>query len=183
MKNVKYLFLFMAILFLPFVVFADEEASSDESKEAIIYFFRGEGCSHCAEAEEWFKSIEDEYGERFTIKDYETWYDEDNAELMKKVAKARGEEDQATGVPYIIIGDKSWIGFADEYKDEIKEQIDKVYGQDVSERYDILKYVKSGKSAKKEEKSNSSDVVALLCMIVVCGLIIFGIYKARKNTN
>ena len=125
----------------------------------------------------------DEYGERFTIKDYETWYDEDNAELMKKVAKARGEEDQATGVPYIIIGNKSWIGFADEYKDEIKEQIDKVYGQDVSERYDILKYVKSGKSAKKEEKSNSSDVVALLCMIVVCGLIIFGIYKARKNTN
>jgi glutaredoxin len=92
--------------------------------KAIIYFFRGEGCSHCAEAEAWFESIKEEYGKYFIIKDYETWYNQENAELMKKVAKARGEE--ANGVPYIIIGDKSWMGFTQSYTDEMLKEIGKV---------------------------------------------------------
>ena len=92
--------------------------------KAIIYFFRGEGCSHCAEAEAWFESIKEEYGKYFIIKDYETWYNQENAELMKKVAQARGEE--ANGVPYIIIGDKSWMGFTQSYTDEMLKEIGKV---------------------------------------------------------
>ena len=92
--------------------------------KAIIYFFRGEGCPHCVEAEAWFESIKEEYGKYFIIKDYETWYNEENAELMKKVAKARGEE--ANGVPYIIIGDKSWMGFTQSYTDEMLKEIGKV---------------------------------------------------------
>ena len=92
--------------------------------KAIIYFFRGEGCPHCVEAEAWFQSIEDEYGSYFKVIDYETWYNQENAELMKKVAKARGEE--ANGVPYIIIGDKSWMGFTQSYTDEMLKEIGKV---------------------------------------------------------
>ena len=89
--------------------------------KVIIYFFRGEGCSHCAEAEAWFESIEEEYGDYFTIKDYETWYNQDNAEYMQKVAESRGDE--AGGVPYIIIGDYTWLGFTEEYEDEMIQAI------------------------------------------------------------
>ena len=124
MKKIGLLVILMMILVAPFAVFAEEEGDKKDTKEVNIYFFRGQGCSHCAEAEEWFKSIEEELGDRFKIVDYETWYNEDNAELMKKVAEARGESEQATGVPYIIVGDKSWIGFADDYKEEIKDQTD-----------------------------------------------------------
>lgn len=184
MSKFKYLILIMAmVLLLPLCVFAEdeEESSNEEKSEAIVYFFRGEGCSHCAETEAWFKSIEDEYGSKFKIVDYETWNDEDNADLMKEVAKARGEEEQATGVPYIIIGDKSWVGFTDEYKEEIKEQIDKVYNQDKNERYDVIDLL--GKSRKNEKKDSSSDVAALIIIILACGAIGFGIYKARKSSN
>ena len=171
MKYLKLIILFLAIfMFIPTCVFAEDNS------EVTVYFFRGQGCSHCAETEEWFESIEEEYGSRFKIVDYETWYDEDNANLMQKVAKVRGEEEQATGVPYIIIGDKSWIGFTDEYKDEIISQINKLYEQEESERYDVMKYVKSGKSAKKD-KSAASDVVSLILILVVCGGIVFGIYN------
>ena len=182
MKKIKYLALLLVALLLPIMVFADEEEAGDD-KQAIVYFFRGQGCSHCAEAEEWFKSIEEEHGDKFKIVDYETWYNEENAELMKKVAAARGEEEQASGVHYIIIGDKEWFGFADEYKDSIIEQIDKVYGQEVSERYDALKYAGSSKASKKDEKKVGKDIVALIIILAACGGIGFGIYKARKSTN
>ena len=197
MKKFMYLvLLFAAFLIIPFSVYAEdeeeveeapveevaEEVTSDESKEVNIYFFRGQGCSHCAEAEEWFKSIEEEYGSYFKVVDYETWYDEENAKLMQEVAEARGE--QAEGVPYIIIGDKSWNGFAQSYTEEMIDQIKTVYAQDVSERYDVmtyLPYIKDGKSADKEEGSN--DALALIIIILAAGGIGFGIYQARKRTN
>lgn len=180
MKKIGLLLVLLMILVAPFTVFAEEEAK-EESKEVKVYFFRGQGCSHCAEAEEWFKSIEEEMGDRFEIIDYETWYNEDNADLMKKVADARGESEQATGVPYIIIGDKSWVGFADDYKDEIKDQINGEYGKDVKERYDVIELLNQNKSSKKE--GSGSDVAALIIILLVVGGIGFGIYKARTNTN
>ena len=109
------------------------EALLPEKKDgkAVVYFFRGDGCSHCDEATKWFDSIKNQYGKMFIVEDYETWYNEDNAALMNQVAKIRGEEDKVTGVPYIIVGDKSWVGFEQEsYGPEIIEQINKLYDED-----------------------------------------------------
>lgn len=181
MKKIGLLVILMMILVAPFAVFAEEEGDKKDTKEVNIYFFRGQGCSHCAEAEEWFKSIEEELGDRFEIVDYETWYNEDNAELMKKVAEARGEAEQATGVPYIIVGDKSWIGFADDYKEEIKDQINSEYGKNINDRYDVMKLMNDIGSNKK--KDSGSDVASLIIILLVVGGIGFGIYKARANTN
>jgi len=91
----------------------------------VVYLFRGEGCSHCSEAEEWLDSIKDEYGNMFIVKDYEVWYNKDNAELMENVADSRGED--VRGVPYIIIGKKSWNGFTSLYEDEMLSEIKRVY--------------------------------------------------------
>ena len=72
MKKVKIL-LFIAlacILVLPFSVFAEgEEETTSSNKEVTLYFFRGEGCSHCAEFESWLEEIEPEYGNLFEVKD------------------------------------------------------------------------------------------------------------------
>lgn len=184
MKKLKYLFvLLMALLVLPFMVYAEGEeettAAEEDSKEVNVYLFRGEGCPHCQEAEEWFASIEEEYGSYFKIVDYETWYDEENAELMQKVADARGEE--AQGVPYIIIGDKSWNGFTDSYEEEIIEQIKAVYEQDIKDRYDIMELLPN--INKTSKKSSSNDVFALVIILVIVGGAAFGVYKARSNTN
>ena len=200
MKKFMYLVLiFAAFLILPFAVYAEddevedaqveevseevsEETTGDDSKEVNVYFFRGQGCSHCAEAEEWFKSIEEEYGSYFKVVDYETWYNEDNAKLMQEVADARGEK--AEGVPYIIIGDQSWNGFSQSYAEDMINQIKTVYAQDVSERYDImtyLPYIKDGK--KTDDSKDSNDALALIIIILVTGGIGFGVYQARKKTN
>ena len=93
--------------------------------KVVIYLFRGEGCPHCTDAENWIESIKEEYGNMFIVKDYETWYNSDNAEYMKKVAESRDEE--VMGVPYIVIGDKSWNGFTESYEDEMLSEIKRVY--------------------------------------------------------
>ena len=176
------LVLLMMILIVPFAVFAEdeEEETTESNKEVTVYFFRGEGCSHCAEAEEWFASIEEEMGDRFNIVDYETWYNEDNADLMQKVAEARNES--ADGVPYIIIGDQSWAGFADEYKEEIISKINSVYDQEVSERYDVMQLVETG-TTKEKEKSSSSDVVALIVILAIAGAAGFALYSTKKSVK
>ena len=181
MKKIGLLVILMMILVAPFAVFAEEEGDKKDTKEVNIYFFRGQGCSHCAEAEEWFKSIEEELGDRFEIVDYETWYNEDNAELMKKVAEARGEAEQATGVPYIIVGDKSWIGFADEYKEEILSEIKSLYDQDPAKRYDIMKLLPDDE--KEDSDSNGSSIAALIITLLAGGLVVFGVVKARESTK
>ena len=180
MKKFKYLLvLLMAILFVPFVVNAEGEEANDNKVN--VYLFRGEGCPHCQEAEEWFQSIQEEYGSKFTVVDYETWYDDDNNELMKKVADARGEE--ANGVPYIIIGNKSWNGFTESYESEMIEEINSEYEKDVNDRYDIMKLLPDGSKTKKAKKDSSGDVIALVVILLVVGGVCTGVYFARNNTK
>ena len=176
MKKLKYLvILLIAALVIPFTVHADGE----ESKEVKLYFFRGEGCPHCEEAEEWFKTIEEEYGSYFEVVDYETWYNQENAELMQKVASARGEE--ANGVPYIIVGNQSWNGFAQEYAPEIIAKIQEEFEKDVNDRYDIMKLLPT--LTEKKETSAGTDVLALIVILLVFGGICYGVYRARKRTK
>ena len=112
----------------------------------------------------------------YNLIDYEVWYNTDNSDLMQKVADARGEE--AEGVPYIIIGDKSWNGFDSSYEEDMINQMKSVYAQDVKDRYDIMTLLTDSKTSKKD--SNASDILVLLAIIVVACGIGFVIYKARK---
>ncbi len=182
MKKLKLLLAIMVgVLLIPCSVFADEagtSSTSEEDNKVNIYFFRGEGCSHCAEAEEFFESIQEEYGSYFKLVDYETWYNTENADLMEKVAEARGEE--AQGVPYIIIGDQSWNGYSTDYDDEIKSKIKEVYDQAPSDRYDIMNYLDN--TTSKSKKDYSSDIVAVILILLVTSGIIGGVWFARKKT-
>lgn len=194
MRKLKFLLVIMlaCVFILPFNVFAEGESennneetnevseNTEDSKKVNLYLFRGEGCSHCAEFEAWLEEIDEEYGKYYKLVDYETWYNEENAELMQRVGEARGEE--VEGVPYIIIGNHSWNGFADDYKAEILDAIKDEYEKEVSKRYDIMKLIDSGKIGK-DEKSTSSDVVSLILIIIITGGIVFGIVQARKQTN
>lgn len=194
MKKFKlYLAIIMCLLMIPFTVFADEadtdskdeatteekDTKSEDSKKVKIYFFRGEGCPHCAEAEEFFDSIKDEYGEYYKIVDYETWYNTENADLLQKVGKARDEE--ISGVPYILIGNKSWSGYSSDMNDEIISTIKSEYEKDVADRYDIMELIDTD-STKAKEKSKSGDVMALIIVLIVVAGISYGVVVARKKT-
>lgn len=179
-----FLLLIIGVFFLPFLVNAEakpDNAIDEDSKEVRIYMFRGEGCPHCEEAIEWLDSIEKEYGSKFQLISYEVWNNSDNNEFMNQVAKVRGES--PSGVPYIIIGDKTWYGFDEGYKSEMLDEIEAEYKQDVKDRYDILEYVKTGKAPKKSSDSgvDTTSLITLIVVVVVIGGIAGGTYYFNKK--
>ena len=148
MKFIKkaLLVLLLGLLVIPFNVSADskkyqtmnlEEALTEESIEhdlsnyketddqVTIYLFRGKGCAYCRKFLTFINSIVDEYGQYFKVVSYEVWYNQDNGELMNKVADTMQQE--AGGVPYIVIGDKVFAGYSEQYDADIKAQIKKLY--------------------------------------------------------
>lgn len=195
MKKIKlFLAIIMCLFAMPLAVLADEgsddnvEVTSgetevqEEDNRVKIYFFRGEGCPHCADAEEFFNSIEEEYGQYYKILDYETWYNSDNAALLQKVGEARNEE--ISGVPYILIGDKSWSGYDDSFADEIKDTIKSEYEKAVADRYDIANYVDFTNAAGSvtETAKKSNDAMVLIIILLAVAGITYGVVAARKKT-
>lgn len=166
MRRVKYIILFLMLLVMPFVTKA-------EAKKINVYMFRGEGCPHCEEALEFFDSLsqDEEYSNYYKLVTYEVWNDQDNAKLMEEVADAFNE--QASGVPYIIIGEKTFSGYASSSDDEIKNAIKTAYENE--EYKDVVKEVKNG-SYKKDEGSIPVVpivIISVVAIIVVIGLVMF----------
>lgn len=176
MKKIKFLVVLALVLFIPFMVNvkAEEKTEKKENKKINVYLFRGEGCPHCQEAEEWFKELDkdEEYSKYYTVVDYEVWYDEDNAKLMDDVAKELGTE--ASGVPFIVIGEKYHSGFSTEMVDELKKDIKEAYESDSYK--DVVKSVQKGTKAEvKKEKSVLIPIiiVSVIAIGTVIGLVFF----------
>ena len=132
------------------------------------------------------------------MKYYETWNNEENASLMYRVAEVRGEE--VDGVPYIVIGDHSWLGFHESYTSEIMTTIESEYEKDSSERYDVMNLVNSNSNNQKVdssenntneettiESSDDNGITAALffivgIVIIVMAIVIISKYK-KSNKN
>ena len=178
MKKLKFLFvLLIGILIIPCSTLVVNAAES-ENDPVNIYFFYGDGCPHCAEAEEFFDSIEDEYGDMYNIVSYETWSNDDNVELMNEVAEVRGEEPE--GVPYIIIGNHSWDGYSSSLDNEIIEKIESEYETPTDERYDIMNYVDVS-SVESSSESYAGDIAVVIAIVLVVAGVSLGIWYARRK--
>ena len=74
-------------------------------------------------------------------------YDEDNNELLGDVAKELGTE--ASGVPFIVVGEKYFSGFSSETSPEdLKEAIKEAYNNE--DYQDVVAAVKKGASIKRK---------------------------------
>lgn len=193
--------LLLAILLLPISVFAEkiditsyntmnlEESLKDENitydlsnykendNQITIYMFRGKGCVHCQDFLNYVNStLVSEYGDKFKLISFETWYDSNNSSLLNKVATFLGDE--AGGVPYIVIGDKSFLGYASSLNSEIESAITTLYNS--KERYDVFEEI--NKEEKKETSSNTAAIVIWNAVIMAVGVgIVIWHNSATKN--
>ena len=144
---------------------------TENSKQAIIYLFRGQGCGHCQEFLTFLSDLSEDYGEYFRLVAFETWQDEANKNLMSEISKSLGEE--AGGVPYIVIGDKTFPGYASSYDSDIITAIMELYNTDVSKRADIF--------ANKKEPKDHSVVVGTITLLVIGGIAAATIITRKNN--
>ena len=142
----------------------DLSSYSESTEKVNVYIFRGNTCSHCFDAIAYFASIAKDYGKYFNLRTYETWTNKANASLMTQVSSVMG--DNATGVPYIVIGDKSYSGFGSSMADEILDQIKTEYAS--TDKYDVMDHLDEAK-AKTKAKNDSTAVTIILVFIVIAG--------------
>ena len=155
--------------------FTDYKETDDQ---VIIYLFRGKGCAYCRKFLEFLNGITDEYGKYFKLVSFESWYNEENSNLLGEISTFMGE--QASGVPYIIIGDKVFGGYTESYDESIKTAIKTLY--DSKDRYDVFEeYEYSKKWDKILNPSNFTVIIWTICLVVVSTVVI--VLTNRANTK
>jgi glutaredoxin len=108
-KNLVYTLLIMSLLaFGVKMFFVDYSKYEVDETKVNLYFFYGDGCPHCAKEEEFLDKLEKKY-DQIEIHRFETWYNAQNAALLDKV---RGDLKFNTGVPVLIVGEESIVGYS-----------------------------------------------------------------------
>lgn len=153
------------------ITYKDEDYTN--SKDGItIYMFRGKGCGYCKKFLNFVNdTLNPEYGDMFNIVTFEVWYDSDNSDLMNAVASVYGDE--ANGVPYIIIGDTTFGGYAENMNESIINAVKILYDTPKDERVDMFDKL-NGKKIKRSvnKKANTILLVGSL-LIVVCAVVLY----------
>ena len=151
----------------------------DNNKKITIYMFRGNGCGYCKQFLTFLNSIVDEYGQYFKLESYEVWSNKKNQELLDKVSAAL--EVNVSGVPFIIIGDKTFSGYSSRYDEQIKSSIKDLY--ESKEKFDVFEEIeRKEKEADRANKPTNRTVVLLnLAMIFFATATI--IIVNNKNAN
>lgn len=88
-----------------------------EENKVNIYFFWGDGCNHCQNQFKFFESIQNEYQDYFNLYAFEVWHNDDNTQILNNFSEIM--EDKVSGVPYTIIGNKTFTGYNETKKSEL----------------------------------------------------------------
>lgn len=88
-----------------------------------VYFFWGDGCPHCAEAEILFNQIKDDYSDCYNLVAYETWKNPTNAAFLTQVFGKLNIAAADRGVPLFVMGDQYEIGYIEDMAQGILEKI------------------------------------------------------------
>ena len=147
------------------------EDYEENSKQIKIYMFRGQGCGYCKKFLNFLNSITEEYGKYFKLVSFEVWQDEANGTLMQEVAEKLGEE--ASGVPYIIIGDQVFPGYTESMDDQIKEAIVNLYNTKKADRYDVFDNM--------QEKKTNDAIVGIVGAVIIVGIVGVAIITRKNN--
>ena len=156
----------------------DFENYKENDDQAIIYLFRGNGCGYCRAFLTFLNSIVGEYGKYFKVVSYEVWYNEENSKLLDTVSAYLNNP--AQGVPYIVIGDKVFAGYAESYDSDIKATIKALYETKKGDRYDVMKEMEE--NPNKEDRTTIKTITKnMVLTAIVATIVIVGTNIAFVN--
>lgn len=141
-KIAKLIFIIISIIFI------STNVNAKETDNLTLYVFKGDGCPHCKAEMDYLDTIKDKYT-NLEIKEYEVWYDDDNASLLTKVESYFNIK--RSEVPTTIIGNTVIQGYQNESSTGKKiERAINFYEE--NDYKDIVKEIKDGISTKNTKK-------------------------------
>ena len=154
------------------------EDYKENDDQAIIYLFRGNGCGYCRAFLTFLNSIVGDYGKYFKVVSYEVWYNQENAALLDSVSKYLNNP--AQGVPYIVIGDKVFAGYAESYDADIKSAIKTLYDTKKGDRFDVMTEMEE--NPNKEDKTTIKTITKnIVLATIIATVVIVGANIAFVN--
>lgn len=182
-KLLEYFIILISVFSITLDVFAKtketKETKATETEEKItcdgkvnVYLFWRDGCPFCEAAKTYFSSIEEKYGNCYELKKYNIYEGQDNANLMEKVGAYFG--DDVSGVPYIVIGEKTFKGYSAQLNTQIEKAI--VDGANEKEVFDVMTVLDT-----KKGSGASDTIVTILILLVAVGGVVALIRTSRSN--
>lgn len=110
------------------------QSASAEAFPVNAYFFYGDGCPHCGAEKEFLHDVLQNEYPNLTIYEYEIYNNRENALLLQNIAEQL--ELKVEGVPFLIIGDESFVGWSNTITPALLRE--KVYECSVVECPDIV---------------------------------------------
>ncbi len=147
----------------------------ETNDQITIYMFRGEHCGHCQNFLKFLNDSVEEYGTYFKLVSYEVWQNENNAALASEVASHFGLK--LSGVPFIVIGEKTYQGYTEKYNEEILSTI-KNYYENKQTYKDVVEPLLG-------EKTNDTTGAAITIIVILAASSIIGflIYMAKDESK
>lgn len=92
---------------------SNDSENQNTSKDVVVDFYYGEGCTHCDDFLKYYRSLDDKIKSKVTFNKYEVWSNERNAKKMEDVIKKLNIE--TPGFPLVVINQKDYfIGYDNE---------------------------------------------------------------------
>lgn len=141
-----------------FGLFLTPTASAQE--EVNLYFFWGKGCPHCAKEEELLKYFQTKYS-YLRVHSFEVYTNYQNMNYLQQIGKKLGA--RVDGVPFTIIGDKTFVGFLEtmspsELANRIEECGRKKCPDSVGEIVGVAKEPTSEEQLPKDEEKEKKII-------------------------
>ena len=177
----KRIFLFTLLLLL--VGFAPALGQTTPSQNAAnkpaieLYFFRSEGCLHCAEAEAFLGELVKQYPQ-LNVKSFEVFYNNTNRQLYFTFVQAYNISMAQLVVPIIFVGNQSWVGFDNNIASQIKSAVQNCsVNTCLSPQSVAINHVQQQQSKNLTKQS----LIGWAIIIVVLAIIIFVLIKLFKK--
>lgn len=155
MKNAKsFIFIFSFLFLFALPVKADFSPVN-------VYFFYGDGCPHCAK-EKYFldNTLKKDYP-YVRVYQYEVYKNEANAEFLQAAAEKLGVS--IDGVPFLVIGDQHFVGYAEGFISEsIKQKTEECFALTCDDPLTVLLEEKTKPVAKPKIDEESLTVPKIL---------------------
>ena len=123
-----------------------------EDSTVDLYLFYGQGCPHCSQAKVFLDEVKSDYSQ-LNIIEKEIYFNDDNRELFIQMSNSYGEEIQ--GVPTIFLNGKIFVGFNNNIKNSLQEEIERCIDELCKSPLDYQE--SSGTLAVKGESSPLED--------------------------
>lgn len=123
--HIKLIIAFFFVSSMLFLLPQASEASSfekdDTNNTVTAYLFHGDGCPHCYQEQLFIYELQKEYP-NLELKEYEVYKNRQNGLFLQKIARELNLN--VSSVPFLVIGDKPFVGYSPKLSSvEIEEQV------------------------------------------------------------